>query len=160
MVQALQSLDGWEGIAAYKAVFLVYAVLGLVKCIINMMLSSAAKANPQPSAQEADPESDPGLLPDEETRLLPDADTGSDAQGVPTPTSSPPPSPKLWQPARSLVPYISPASHPNPYPPGRSDMTARQRRVRMGHMPCWPGQSLHSSNWELPSTFAKAMLQR
>ncbi|KAH7032665.1 major facilitator superfamily transporter [Microdochium trichocladiopsis] len=118
MVQGLQSLDDWTDIAAYQAVFLVYAALGLVKCVINMMLSSAVEAEPlQHSHQEADPESEAGLLPDEETRLLPDADSGSCAEAEPTPTSSSaqrgkpsPPPPTLGQRARSLIPNISPAS--------------------------------------------------
>ncbi|MCJ1473964.1 hypothetical protein MMC13_002620 [Lambiella insularis] len=54
MVQKLQRLDGWTSTDAYRVIFTVYAVLGLVNFMIPLILSSSceldfAKARPKTS---------------------------------------------------------------------------------------------------------------
>lgn len=106
MVQSLQASGKLSVTDSYRAVFLVYAILGLVKCVINMLLSPAVEAevkitdNQSYPRDEADAESGDGPRPaiitsDESTRLLPE-------------TPSKPPT--LWQRFKSLLPHISPSS--------------------------------------------------
>lgn len=107
MVQSLQASGKWSVTDTYRAVFLVYSVLGLAKCVINMLLSPAVEAeevktidNQPCRCDEADAESgdEPGpaiITPDERTRLLP---------------QRPSPSPSARQRIKSLLPHISPSS--------------------------------------------------
>ncbi|KXJ89954.1 major facilitator superfamily transporter [Microdochium bolleyi] len=87
MVQSLQHSESWSGVPAYRAVWLLYAFLGVIKCILNLMLSSDVEAEQHVARPSPETER---LLPDEE------------AQETPPPT--------MLQRAKGLVPHISPES--------------------------------------------------
>ena len=46
LVQWLQTLDGWTAIPAHRVVFAIYALLGIVKLILAMMLSDRCESEP------------------------------------------------------------------------------------------------------------------
>lgn len=61
VVNRLQSLDGWDDVRSYRAVFFMYAVLGLVKFALACALSSKVEAE-KPESSRTDEESNESLL--------------------------------------------------------------------------------------------------
>jgi len=94
VVQRLKQIDGWTPIDAYRVVFMAYAVLGVVKLILSLLLSSAVEPeskHPEPSQTQT-----------ETTPLLQDqAPLGVEASKPVEPTKHP---------KKSIWPQISPSS--------------------------------------------------
>ena len=103
VVERLRSLDNWTPIQAFRTMFVVYAVLGLFKLVLSLLLSSDCEPEPPKSSQEEVTELDSieaeGLLSDSE-----DEDSNLPSK-VPKSVSKPSPSS-----SKSLWPAISPSS--------------------------------------------------
>lgn len=53
VVNRLQTLDAWDDVRSYRAVFFIYAVLGMVKFVLACALSSKVEAEkPEPSRND------------------------------------------------------------------------------------------------------------
>lgn len=70
IVEELKSVSGWSDIRAYRLVFGLYALLGIVKLVLSLMLSDACEPEPEkphhhPGVQ-LDILEDEGLLSDDE----------------------------------------------------------------------------------------------
>ncbi|KAF4978266.1 hypothetical protein FZEAL_5323 [Fusarium zealandicum] len=101
-VHLLQNVASWSEKGAYRAVFLVYAALGVVKlCLIFLLTESVEPQHPGPGYHEVNIE-----MQDEDEGLLSDA-SDADAENQPPVAKS---KPTFWQRARALFPYISPLS--------------------------------------------------
>ncbi|EXJ71036.1 uncharacterized protein A1O5_06029 [Cladophialophora psammophila CBS 110553] len=111
MVQILQGRESWTAAGAYRVVFGVYALLGLVKLILTLMLSESVELErPKQVYQEVPIElEDEGLLSDssDEETLEPRSSKQTTARTSVPPS---PPTPPLLSRLRSLLPYISPTS--------------------------------------------------
>lgn len=109
MVAALQKLEGWDVTKAYRVVFGLYAVLGVVKLFIILLLSPAVEVETSQQTYDTLPTEldDEGLLSDEADNNEPSSKTTR-----PTRNQRALPSPKrsLIQSVTSLVPTISPQS--------------------------------------------------
>lgn len=104
MVQGLRDVASWSENAAYRVVFLLYAVVGLVKLSLVLMLSPAVEAEPPKPEYEA-VNLDVG---GEEEAFLSGSD---DEERDPEPAQTPKPARSgIWARARGFFPYISPLS--------------------------------------------------
>lgn len=74
VVHYLQSLDGWDDIRAYRAIFFAYSAFGVMKFILACSLSSKTEFRPAPAAPE------PVADASETSPLLPDGDRTTDAE--------------------------------------------------------------------------------
>lgn len=54
VIRVLQTDRGWEPLGAYRAVFAAYAVMGLVKFMLCLMLSSAVEIDAAPKEQDGE----------------------------------------------------------------------------------------------------------
>lgn len=101
VVQALE--NSWNRESAYRAVFLIYAALGVTKLVLTFLLSPATEVEqPKSEAQEADFELEEGLLPDDER-------DGLESAGIALPHKHTSGTATLNY-IRSFFPTISPAS--------------------------------------------------
>ena len=95
VVQRLKQMEGWTPIDAYRAMFMAYAALGIVKLILSFLLSSAV----EPESKKLEPSAQAHT---ETTPLLQDqAPLGVEAIKPTEPTK---------QPKKSIWPQISPSS--------------------------------------------------
>ena len=93
-VQQLQSLQGWGPLSAYRFIFLLYALLGLLKLILAFLLGVKCEADPlPPPADQPEAESEPFLGDDDE-----------ELEDQQRPRVAP------SKPKKSLLPSISPSS--------------------------------------------------
>jgi MFS family permease len=75
-VEGVQSALGWTLFDAYRAVFLAYAVLGLVKLVLALALSSSVEADEGPAVS-----SNGASVPTDTTPLLnPDSESGPETR--------------------------------------------------------------------------------
>ncbi|KAK7981159.1 hypothetical protein PG989_013616 [Apiospora arundinis] len=105
-VQGLRRIEGWSDTAAYRTVFLLYAVLGAIKLGFVLLLSPAVEAERQTRIQEAGTESE-GLLSAQRSG------NGEETEGQqPAVSTTTPPvnKPIPRKGVSSLIPHISPAS--------------------------------------------------
>lgn len=103
-VQGLRDVASWSENAAYRVVFLLYAVVGLVKLSLVLMLSPAVEAEPPKPEYEA-VNLDVG---GEEEAFLSGSD---DDERDPEPAQAPKPARSgIWARVRGFFPYISPLS--------------------------------------------------
>ena len=106
LVQGLQSLGGWTPVGSYRAIFGIYAFLGILKLSLSLMLS--IKCEPEPEnverheAVELDHVEIESLLSSDEDE---DVNLHQKTKSVPTPTL-----PMKKSKMRSIMPVISPAS--------------------------------------------------
>lgn len=106
MVQGLRDGASWSERAAYRAVFLLYALVGLVKFSLVLMLSRATEAEPPKPQYEAISLE----VEDEFEAFLADSDDeGADRDPEP-PRTTRPVKPSFWTRVRAFFPYISPLS--------------------------------------------------
>lgn len=111
LVQILQGRESWTAAGPYRVVFGVYALLGLAKLILTLMLSNAVELErPKPVYQEVPIElEDEGLLSGSSDEDTPEPrsskHTTAHASASPSPTT-----PTLLSRLRSLLPEISPTS--------------------------------------------------
>lgn len=105
MVQGMQSV--WSRRTAYKAVFVLYAVLGVVKLILAASLSSAVELEPQEAQYE-------GLVLELEQGLMgsdsDDQDEQTQHSVQPESESRPSPKVNILRRLRDIVPPLSPTS--------------------------------------------------
>lgn len=108
MVAGLQNLEAWAATGAYRVVFGLYALLGVVKLVLTLLLSKAIEAETTQQVYETLPTE----LEDE--GLLSDTDEPSTIQSVKsqraTPASTRPQPPSLKSRITALLPTISPQS--------------------------------------------------
>lgn len=107
LVEWLQNLNGWTSTRAYRMIFGVYAILGIVKLVLSIMLSD--RCEPEPAKQEYQQVTE---LNDVEIENLLSSDDENDEE---SPKSHPTPKPKSQFPPpayqkRSIFPSISPTS--------------------------------------------------
>ncbi|CAK7204109.1 hypothetical protein SEUCBS139899_006862 [Sporothrix eucalyptigena] len=95
IVQILQDRDG-DSNAAYRVIFIMYAAIGIVKCMLTLGLSSTVEAKPARPAPSSSAE------PTERSGLL-SGEGASDTSLELTSTSKP----SIWLRIRSLFPTIS-----------------------------------------------------
>ncbi|TPX18573.1 uncharacterized protein E0L32_002430 [Thyridium curvatum] len=108
LVQVLTRTKSWENIRAYRAVFLLYAVLGLVKLTLTLALSPEVEASRWASVKggDDDQEAERGLLADGAAQQDGTQDMGTLTQPeTPTKRGS-----AVGKQIRSLLPEISPES--------------------------------------------------
>ncbi|KAL8687869.1 MAG: hypothetical protein Q9224_005029 [Gallowayella concinna] len=106
LVEWLQTLSGWSSTRAYRVIFGLYALLGLLKLGLSMILSETCE--PEPPKQEYQQATE---LDDIETKsLLSSDDELPDTQPQPQPPSKLTPAPRALEKSRSIIPSISPAS--------------------------------------------------
>jgi len=110
MVAALQKLEAWDATAAYRVVFSLYALLGVVKLVLTLLLSKAIEA--EETTQQVY-ETLPTELEDE--GLLSDTDEPSlsplTTQPVKSQRATPRPQPTSFKTRiTALLPTISPQS--------------------------------------------------
>lgn len=103
IVQTLQSLDGWTATRSYRVIFGAYAVLGILKLVLALMLSEKCEAEPEEQERHDavamnDVEAE-GLLSDEEDEQTP----------KPHPQPQPAPAAKAKA-KKSIWPKIGPES--------------------------------------------------
>ncbi|MCJ1267973.1 hypothetical protein MMC22_007859 [Lobaria immixta] len=100
IVEGLKKVDGFPEIRAYRMIFGIYTLLGILKLVLSLMLSDACEPQPEKEERHADVELDTveaeGLLSDSES------DTAKDSNPKPNTT---PASRK-----KSIWPSISPSS--------------------------------------------------
>ncbi|KAK7429130.1 hypothetical protein QQZ08_004345 [Neonectria magnoliae] len=95
MVQLLQGIESWSKTGAYRVVFLAYALLGGIKLLFILALSTAVEAEPTPDYEAVGLEQeDEGLLADSSDPEI-------------QPRSSFKPKPTLLQRVGSLLPHVS-----------------------------------------------------
>lgn len=112
MVAFLQRLDSWTIVSAYRFIFVLYALLGLVKLLLTIMLSNAV----EPEKPKLRMQEDSVELEDE--ALLSDRSDEEDGESTPVrmkknSTKLTPPSVVkrgLWRHVSAFVPTISPES--------------------------------------------------
>lgn len=100
MVQLLQDELSWSEMSAYRAVFLTYAALGMVKLCLVFFLTD----NIEPEPPQADHQAVSHPTNGEEERLL----SSESSVGEQDLTSHK--KPTLWERIRTLFPYITPVS--------------------------------------------------
>ena len=102
-VERLQKLDGWSSTRAFRAIFMVYAVLGLVKLVLALFLSPKCEPESAKPSQDEITELDSieveGLLSDSEDENSNPPSKVSKVSSRPSPFSK-----------KSLYPAISPSS--------------------------------------------------
>lgn len=78
---------GWRTITAYKFVFWIYAIIGLVKAMVSLLLSRRCEAQPPPASSRSD-EGGRGEESEEEQPFLPNqGPSGNAPQPPPTQTT-------------------------------------------------------------------------
>ena len=103
VVEKLQTIDGWTPIHAYRIMFGVYALLGLIKLGLSLMLSN--KCEPEPPKQEHESAESNAF---EMEGLLTDSEDESPEPGKHT--SKPPATTTPAKTKKSIWPTISPSS--------------------------------------------------
>lgn len=100
IVEGLKKVDGFPEIRAYRMIFGIYTLLGILKLVLSLMLSDACEPQPEKEERHADVELDTveaeGLLSDSES----DAAKDSNSKPNTTPASR----------KKSIWPSISPSS--------------------------------------------------
>ena len=104
LVEGLQALDGWTPIRAYRVIFGIYALLGMIKFVLSLMLSD--KCEPEPEKLEHQELTD--LHDVEIESLLSSEDEGNPSKSRQKGESKA--APPLPEQRRSIWPSISPAS--------------------------------------------------
>ncbi|KAL8905108.1 MAG: hypothetical protein Q9171_006804 [Xanthocarpia ochracea] len=106
LVQWLQTLDGWTAIPAHRVIFAIYALLGIVKLILAIMLSDRCESeSPEQEYQKVTE------LNDIEIESLLSRDDDDDiTQDQPAPKPNPKPLLPLPKKNYALLPSISPTS--------------------------------------------------
>lgn len=107
LVEWLQTLNGWSPARAYRAIFGIYASLGIVKLVLSVMLSE--KSEPEPPKQ-GDLQATELNNIEAESLLSSDNNVDNDTGAQPSfkPNSSPAPRTRLDK--HSIFPSISPAT--------------------------------------------------
>ncbi|KAL8915942.1 MAG: hypothetical protein Q9172_006551 [Xanthocarpia lactea] len=106
LVQWLQTLDGWTAIPAHRVIFVIYALLGIVKLILAIMLSDRCESEPPQQEYQKVTE-----LNDIEIESLLSRDDDDDiTQDQPAPKLNPKPLLPLPKKNYALFPSISPTS--------------------------------------------------
>ena len=105
VVERLQKLDGWTSTRAFRTMYGVYAILGLFKLVLSLLLSSNCEPEPPKPSQEEITELNAieaeGLLSDSEVEETPDLHHPKTQKPLVKPVSPP---------RKSLWPSISPSS--------------------------------------------------
>lgn len=70
LVQSLQRLDGWTATSSYRVIFAIYALLGILKLVLSLMLSDKCEVEPEKqdrhNAEEMGDVEAEGLLSDDD----------------------------------------------------------------------------------------------
>lgn len=109
LVQSLQALDGWTPTRSYRVIFGLYALLGILKLVLALMLSE--KCEVEPEKQDRHDAVEMGDV--EAEGLLSDADDDEDSHPPKAPPTKPapkPPAPAKAKAKTSIWPQISPES--------------------------------------------------